>query len=132
VRELRDGGVTIILTTHYIEEAEEMADRIGIINKGRLVLVDEKERLMQRLGQKELRLHLQETLAAIPPQLAPWKLSLSDDGLTLVFTFSNGQERGRIAQLLREVAACGIEFRDLETQQSSLEDIFVSTLKGAA
>jgi ABC-2 type transport system ATP-binding protein len=132
VRELRDAGVTIILTTHYIEEAEEMADRIGIINKGRLVLVDDKARLMQRLGQKELRLHLQEKLAAIPPQLASWQLTLSEDGLTLVFTFSNEQERARIAQLLREVSACGIEFRDLETQQSSLEDIFVSTLKGAA
>jgi ABC-2 type transport system ATP-binding protein len=109
-----------------------MADRIGIINKGRLVLVDDKARLMQRLGQKELRLHLQEKLAAIPPQLASWQLTLSEDGLTLVFTFSNEQERARIAQLLREVSACGIEFRDLETQQSSLEDIFVSTLKGAA
>nr|PZN68483.1 MAG: multidrug ABC transporter ATP-binding protein [Pseudomonadota bacterium] len=132
VRELRDDGVTIILTTHYIEEAEEMADRIGIINKGRLVLVDEKTRLMQRLGRKDLRLHLMEKLDAVPPRLAAWKLALSEDGMTLVFTFSNEAERGRIALLLREVAACGIEFRDLETQQSSLEDIFVSTLKGAA
>jgi ABC-2 type transport system ATP-binding protein len=132
VRDLRDSGVTIILTTHYIEEAEEMADRIGIIDKGRLVLVDEKTHLMRRLGRKELRLHLAGRLEIIPPQLAAWKLTLSDDGLTLVFTFSSEQERSRIAQLLREVAACGIEFRDLETQQSSLEDIFVSTLKGAA
>jgi len=132
VRDLRDGGVTIILTTHYIEEAEEMADRIGIIDKGRLVLVDDKVKLMRRLGRKELRLHLQEKLGAVPPQLADWKLALSEDGLTLVFTFGTELEQSRIAQLLREVTACGIEFRDLETQQSSLEDIFVSLLKGAA
>jgi ABC-2 type transport system ATP-binding protein len=132
MRELRDGGVTIILTTHYIEEAEEMADRIGIINKGRLVLVDDKATLMQRLGRKELRLHLQEKLEAVPPQLAAWKLALSGDGMTLVFTFSNDLQQARIAHLLRDVTACGIEFRDLETQQSSLEDIFVSTLRGAA
>jgi ABC-2 type transport system ATP-binding protein len=132
VRDLRASGVTIILTTHYIEEAEEMADRIGIINKGRLVLVEEKAALMHKLGRKELRLHLQEKLDAIPPQLDPWKLALSPDGLTLVFAFSNDTERSRIAHLLRDVTACGIEFRDLETQQSSLEDIFVSLLKGAA
>lgn len=132
MRELRDSGVTIILTTHYIEEAEEMADRIGIINKGRLMLVDEKARLIQRLGRKELLLHLQEQLQVIPPQLAAWKLDLTGDGMTLVFTFSDEQERARIAHLLRDVAACGIEFRDLETRQSSLEDIFVSTLRGAA
>jgi ABC-2 type transport system ATP-binding protein len=132
VRELRDSGVTIILTTHYIEEAEEMADRIGIINKGRLVLVDEKDRLMKRLGRKELRLHLQEKIDAIPEALAGWNLALSDDGLTLVFSFIGDEERARIARLLREVGACGIEFKDLETRQSSLEDIFVSTLRGAA
>ena len=110
----------------------EMADRIGIINKGRLVLVDEKAKLMRRLGRKELRLHLQEKLDAVPAQLAAWSLALSEDGLTLVFTFGTELEQSRIAQLLREVTACGIEFRDLETQQSSLEDIFVSLLKGAA
>ncbi len=132
MRELRDSGVTIILTTHYIEEAEEMADRIGIINKGRLVLVDDKTTLMQRLGRKELRLHLPERLAGIPEALAAWKLALSDDGLMLSWSFSHDEDRVRIARLLRDVAACGIEFRDLETQQSSLEDIFVSTLRGAA
>ena len=132
VRGLRERGVTIILTTHYIEEAEEMADRIGIINKGRLMLVDEKAKLMRRLGRKELRLHLQEKIGAVPQQLAAWNLALSEDGLTLVFTFGTELEQSRIAQLLREVTACGIEFRDLETQQSSLEDIFVSLLKGAA
>jgi ABC-2 type transport system ATP-binding protein len=132
VRDLRDGGVTIILTTHYIEEAEEMADRIGIINKGQLMLVEDKATLIQKLGRKDLRLHLQEKLEQIPAQLAAWKLALSDDGLTLVFTFANDQERARIAQLLREVTACGIEFRDLDTQQSSLEDIFVTLLRNAA
>ncbi len=132
MRGLRDSGVTIILTTHYIEEAEEMADRIGIINKGRLVLVDDKATLMQRLGRKELHLHLQEKLEAVPAPLAPWKLTLTEDGMTLVFTFSNDLQQVRIAHLLRDVTACGIEFRDLETRQSSLEDIFVSTLRGAA
>ncbi|MDQ2640108.1 MAG: ABC transporter ATP-binding protein [Pseudomonadota bacterium] len=132
VRDLRASGVTIILTTHYIEEAEEMADRIGIINKGKLMLVEEKAALMHKLGRKELRLHLQEKLEAVPAGLAAWKLALSADGLTLVFTFSNETERSRIAHLLRDVTACGIEFRDLETQQSSLEDIFVSLLRGAA
>jgi ABC-2 type transport system ATP-binding protein len=132
VRDLRAGGVTIILTTHYIEEAEEMADRIGIINKGRLMLVEEKDKLIRKLGRKELRLHLQEKLEAVPAPLAAWKLALADEGMTLVFTFGTELEQARIAQLLREVTACGIEFRDLETQQSSLEDIFVSLLRGAA
>jgi ABC-2 type transport system ATP-binding protein len=132
VRELRTSGVTIILTTHYIEEAEEMADRIGIINNGRLMLVEEKDKLMRKLGRKELRLHLQEKLETVPAPLAPWKLALAADGMTLVFTFGTELEQARIAQLLREVTACGIEFRDLETQQSSLEDIFVSLLRGAA
>ena len=132
MRELRDEGVTIILTTHYIEEAEEMADRIGIINKGQLMLVDDKSKLIQRLGRKELRLHLQEPLSAIPAGLGAWRLALSGDGLMLVFTFSHDEDRARIAQLLRDVTACGLEFRDLETQQSSLEDIFVTMLRGAA
>ncbi len=132
VRDLRAAGVTIILTTHYIEEAEEMADRIGIINKGRLMLVEDKAALMSKLGRKELKLHLQQPLAQIPDALSAWPLTLADDGQTLVFTFSNEQERARIASLLREVEKAGIEFRDLETQQSSLEDIFVSLLRGAA
>jgi ABC-2 type transport system ATP-binding protein len=132
IRELRDSGVTIILTTHYIEEAEEMADRIGIINKGELVLVEDKATLIRKLGRKELRLHLREKLAAVPAALAGWKLGLSDDGMTLVFVFSDEAERARIAQLLREVGQAGIEFKDLETRQSSLEDIFVSLVRGAA
>jgi ABC-2 type transport system ATP-binding protein len=132
IRQLRANGTTIILTTHYIEEAEEMADRIGIINKGELVLVEDKAALMHKLGRKELRLHLQQKLDAVPASLAGWNLALADDGLTLVFTFADEAARARIAQLLREVGQAGIEFKDLETQQSSLEDIFVSLVRGAA
>ncbi|MEJ0098324.1 MAG: ABC transporter ATP-binding protein [Pseudomonadota bacterium] len=132
VRELRDGGTTIILTTHYIEEAEEMADRIGIINKGELVLVEDKAKLMAKLGRKELRLHLRDRLERIPEALAAWNLKLADDGLTLLFTFNDEAERARIAQLLRDIGQAGIEFKDLDTQQSSLEDIFVSLVRGAA
>jgi ABC-2 type transport system ATP-binding protein len=132
VRELRDSGVTIILTTHYIEEAEEMADRIGVINKGELILVEDKTTLISKLGRKELRLHLLQKLESIPPSLGTYALTLADDGMTLVFTFQNDAERARIAALLREVHQAGIEFRDLETQQSSLEDIFVSLVRGAA
>jgi ABC-2 type transport system ATP-binding protein len=132
VRELRDGGVTIILTTHYIEEAEEMADRIGVINKGELILVENKATLISKLGRKELRLHLLQKLDSIPASLGTYALALADDGMTLVFTFQNDAERARIAALLREVHQAGIEFRDLETQQSSLEDIFVSLVRGAA
>jgi ABC-2 type transport system ATP-binding protein len=132
IRELRDGGATIILTTHYIEEAEEMADRIGIINKGELILVEDKATLIRKLGRKELKLHLREKLDQIPESLAAWKLALAGDGMTLIFEFNDEAERGRIAQLLREVGQAGIEFRDLETQQSSLEDIFVSLVRGGA
>jgi ABC-2 type transport system ATP-binding protein len=132
IRELRDGGATIILTTHYIEEAEEMADRIGIINKGELILVEDKATLIRKLGRKELKLHLREKLDQIPDSLAAWKLALAGDGMTLIFEFNDEAERGRIAQLLREVGQAGIEFKDLETQQSSLEDIFVSLVRGGA
>jgi ABC-2 type transport system ATP-binding protein len=132
VRDLRDSGVTIILTTHYIEEAEEMADRIGVINKGELILVEDKATLISKLGRKELRLHLLDKLESIPAALGGYALTLADDGMTLVFTFQNDAERARIAALLREVHQAGIEFRDLETQQSSLEDIFVSLVRSAA
>jgi ABC-2 type transport system ATP-binding protein len=132
VRELRDSGVTIILTTHYIEEAEEMADRIGVINKGELILVEDKATLISKLGRKELRLHLLQKLESVPTALAAYALSLTSDGMTLVFTFQNDAERARITALLREVHQAGIEFRDLETQQSSLEDIFVSLVRSAA
>jgi ABC-2 type transport system ATP-binding protein len=109
-----------------------MADRIGIINKGELVLVEDKATLIRKLGRKELRLHLREKLGEVPAPLAAWKLGLSSDGMTLVFVFNDEAERARIAQLLREVGQAGIEFKDLETQQSSLEDIFVSLVRGAA
>jgi ABC-2 type transport system ATP-binding protein len=132
VRDLRDGGVTIILTTHYIEEAEEMADRIGIINKGELILVENKATLMRKLGRKELRLHLVHKLDAVPAALASYSLALTDEGMTLVFTFTNDEQRAQITALLRELNQAGIDFRDLETQQSSLEDIFVSLVRGKA
>ena len=126
VRELRDKGTTIILTTHYIEEAEEMADRIGVINHGELVVVDEKDALMRKLGKKQLTLHLQAPLAAIPAELAGQPLELSEDGLSLVYTFDVQGERTGIATLLRRLADQGIDFRDLNTQESSLEEIFVN------
>ena len=126
VRELRAKGTTIILTTHYIEEAEEMADRIGVINHGELVVVDEKDALMRKLGKKQLTLHLQAPLAAIPAELAGQPLELSEDGLSLVYTFDVQGERTGIATLLRRLADQGIDFRDLNTQESSLEEIFVN------
>jgi ABC-2 type transport system ATP-binding protein len=132
VRGLRDAGVTIILTTHYIEEAEEMADRIGIISRGELILVEEKATLMQKLGRKQLTLHLQDALAHVPAALAEYGLTLSADGLTLVYSFENEGGRARITALLRQLSETGISFRDLETSQSSLEEIFVSLVRGAA
>ena len=129
VRALRETGVTVILTTHYIEEAEEMADRIGVINKGEIVLVEEKTALMQKLGKKELTLVLQRPLDAIPPALASYKLELSRDGTRLVYTFDAEEERSRIAILLRELAELGIDFKDLQTRESSLEEIFVNLVR---
>src|SRR5690349_14990023 len=125
VRGLREGGVTIILTTHYIEEAEEMADRIGVINKGELVVVAGKAELMRKLGKKQLTLHLQNPLAAIPPALADLKLELAGNGTQLVYTFdAKAQEGTGIAELLRKLNEQGIAFKDLRTTESSLEDIF--------
>ena len=126
VRSLRDGGVTIILTTHYIEEAEEMADRIGVINKGELVLVEDKAALMEKLGQRQLTLHLRSPLAAISPGLAAWPLTLSADGMELIYSFDAQMDGTGIADLMRQLAALGVDFKDLQTSQSSLEDIFVS------
>ncbi|NOT40449.1 MAG: ABC transporter ATP-binding protein [Alphaproteobacteria bacterium] len=126
VRRLRDDGVTIILTTHYIDEAEEMADRIGVINKGELILVEEKATLIKKLGKKQLTLVLQEPMTAVPAELAEWNLALKDGGHELEYTFDANAERKGIASLLRRVTDLNIGFRDVHTTQSSLEDIFVS------
>ena len=125
VRDLRDSGVTIILTTHYIEEAEDMADRIGVINKGEIILVEEKNELMRKLGQKQLALHLQKKLDAVPAELSAYNLKLAADGMELVFTYDSQVERTGITGLLTDLNYAGIPFRDLQTTQSSLEDIFV-------
>jgi ABC-2 type transport system ATP-binding protein len=125
VRRLRDSGVTIILTTHYIEEAEEMADRVGVISRGELILVEEKSALMHKLGKKQLTLSLAEPLAAVPAELAEWDLALEADGNVLRFTFDANADRTGVPSLLRRMSDIGIGFKDLETQQSSLEDIFV-------
>ncbi|MGZ3376355.1 MAG: ABC transporter ATP-binding protein [Phenylobacterium sp.] len=132
VRGLRESGVTIILTTHYIEEAEEMADRIGVISKGELILVEEKAELMRKLGKKQLTLHLQEPLAAVPSDLTAYDLTLADGGADLVYTFDAQAEHTGIAELLRELSKRGVDFKDLQTEQSSLEEIFVSLVRGAA
>jgi len=126
VRRLRDGGVTVILTTHYIEEAEEMADRIGVISGGALIVIDEKAALMTRLGRKTLTLNLQEPLAAVPPELAQWDLTLQADGNELAYEFDANAERTGVPSLLRAMSDLNIAFKDLNTKQSSLEDIFVS------
>jgi ABC-2 type transport system ATP-binding protein len=126
VRKLRESGVTVILTTHYIEEAEEMADRIGVIHKGELVVVEEKAALMRKLGKKQLLVHLAAPLAAVPEALREWPLELRDGGTELEFTFDSQREDTGIPVLLRRLADAGIEFKDLQTRQSSLEDIFVS------
>ena len=126
VRRLRERGVTIILTTHYIEEAEEMADRIGVIRQGQLILVEDKHTLMQRLGRKELQLQLKQPLAAVPASLAAYQLELLDDGHALRYAYDAQQEQTGIAELLAALASAGIEFKDLKSSESSLEDIFVS------
>jgi len=125
VRRLKEDGVTIILTTHYIEEAEEMADRVGVINKGELILVEEKSALMAKLGKKELTLELSEPLSQIPDALAPFALALSGNGTELTYTYDTQAERTGITRLLAGLSEAGIRFRDLRTSQSSLEEIFV-------
>ena len=132
VRGLRASGVTIILTTHYIDEAEEMADRIGVINKGELILVQDKAELMNRLGRRQLTLQLQSPLAAIPAELSGHALELSADGQQLVYTFDAQDERSGIDVLLRRLGELGIDFKDLRTSQSSLEDIFVDLVRERA
>ncbi|WP_394845832.1 ABC transporter ATP-binding protein [Pendulispora brunnea] len=131
VRGLRESGVTIILTTHYIEEAEEMADRIGVINKGEIILVEDKAVLMEKLGRKQLKLHLKSPLEAIPSELSGYPLELSADKCELVYTFDTRGDETGIAQLLRKLGEHGIDFKGLESSQSSLEEIFVSLVKGA-
>ena len=125
VRKLRSDGTTIILTTHYIEEAEEMADRVGVISKGELIAVDEKSALIAKMGRKTLDIMLAEPLAAIPPELADWNLRLESDGHVLCYEFDSHAERTGIASLMRSLGDLGIAYKDLSTHQSSLEDIFV-------
>lgn len=129
VRELRESGVTIILTTHYIEEAEEMADRVGVINGGEIVIVEEKTELMQKLGKKELRLQLQTTMTEIPDDLFDYNLRLEADGTELVYSFDTKQEHTGIAELLRKLYKKDIDFKDLNSSKSSLEEIFVELVK---
>ena len=126
VRELRANGTTIILTTHYIEEAEDMADRIGVISKGELILVEDKKVLMKKLGKKQLAITLRQPMSSIPEALAEWSLELTEEGHTLIYSFDTQKEETGIAALLRALSEHGIDFKDLRSSESSLEDIFVS------
>jgi ABC-2 type transport system ATP-binding protein len=129
VRSLQAAGVTIILTTHYIDEAEEMADRIGVINKGEIILVEDKAGLMRKLGKKRLTLHLQGTIDAVPESLSAYRLELSDDGRHVTYDYDTKGERTGITSLLSDLRNAGIRISDLDTTQSSLEDIFVSLVR---
>src|SRR5271168_470702 len=129
VRELRASGVTIILTTHYIEEAEDMADRVGVINHGEIILVEDKAELMRKLGKKQLTLELRKPIAVVPPSLANYDLALSDDRNKLIYTYDTRSEHTGITALLDDLRHANIEFKDLQTTQSSLEDIFVGLVK---
>jgi len=129
VRELRASGVTVLLTTHYIEEAEEMADRVGVINKGEIILLEEKSRLMQQFGKKRLKLHLQSRIDTVPASLEPYNLELGNDGMELVYSYDTKSERTGITSLLGDLRETGIRFADLDTTQSSLEEIFVSLVR---
>ena len=129
VHELKAEGVTIILTTHYIEEAEEIADRIGVINNGEIILMEDKEKLMAKLGKKQLILDLCDRLSAVPESMADFELELSDNGLQLVYTFATQRDRTGITALMDDLKLAGIVFRDLNTTQSSLEEIFVNLVE---
>jgi ABC-2 type transport system ATP-binding protein len=129
VRELRESGVTIILTTHYIEEAEEMADRIGVINNGEIIVVEEKAELMRKLGKKQLTLELHEPLAELPESLAAYGLTLGNGGGEIIYTYDTQAERTGITRLLQDLSAAGVRFRDLDTKRSSLEDIFIDLVR---
>jgi ABC-2 type transport system ATP-binding protein len=132
VRQLRDTGVTVILTTHYIEEAEEMADRIGVINKGEIVLVEQKSSLMQKLGRKQLKLYLHDRLDTLPARLAPYGLELADDGQELIYSYDTQGEHTGITALLSDLRDADIRFKDISTTQSSLEEIFVNLVRTGA
>ncbi len=132
VRQLRESGVTIILTTHYIEEAEEMADRVGVIDGGKIILVEEKTALMEKLGERQLRLQLQEPLEQLPAGLDDFSLSLSESGEELIYAFDGQQEHKGIAELLRKLEIQGIDFKDIQSSQSSLEEIFVNLVRKPA
>jgi ABC-2 type transport system ATP-binding protein len=132
VRGLRTSGVTIILTTHYINEAQEMADRVGVINRGEIILVEEKAELMHKLGRKRLILDLQKQLDAVPPQLAGYALETAEQGHQLIYTYDTQAERTGITALLRDLSEAGIRFKDINTTQSSLEEIFVNLVKKSA
>jgi len=129
VRVLRESGVTIILTTHYIDEAEEMANRIGVMSKGEIILVEEKAELMRKLGKKQLTLQLQNALQSIPSQLGAFRLALAEGGNELIYSYDARDERTGIVELLENLNKAGIEFKDLHTTQTSLEDIFVSLVR---
>ncbi|TIV69319.1 MAG: ABC transporter ATP-binding protein [Mesorhizobium sp.] len=129
VRRLREDGVTIILTTHYIEEAEAMADRVGVINKGEIILVEGKAELMRKLGRKQMTLELRAPLTALPDELSRYALELSPDGGQLTYTYDNQSDRPGVASLIRDLEAAGIQFRDFDTKNSSLEEIFVNLLR---
>lgn len=130
IRQLRDNGVTIILTTHYIEEAEDIADRIGVIRQGEIVLVEDKQTLMRKMGEKQMFLYLQQHCDGLPEALAEFNLALSEDGMQLIYTYDTQKERTGITALLSALNASGIKFKDLKTEQSSLEDIFVNLVEG--
>jgi ABC-2 type transport system ATP-binding protein len=129
VRSLRDTGVTIILTTHYIEEAEEMADRVGVINNGEIILVENKTELMRKLGKKQLTLQLHDRLTALPESLEAYQLELSEDGKEIVYTYDTQRQHNDMTTLFNDLARSGITFKDLQTDQSSLEDIFVKLVR---
>ncbi len=129
VRALRESGVTIILTTHYIEEAQQMADRIGVINHGEIILIEEKDELMRSLGKKQLRLQLSETRQDIPAALEKYGLELSQDGGELVYTYDTQKERTGITSLLKDLDKASVRFNDIQTKESSLEEIFVSLVR---
>jgi ABC-2 type transport system ATP-binding protein len=131
VRLLQKTGVTIVLTTHYLDEAEEMADRIGVINNGEIIVTDNKKDLMKKLGQKQLILDLISPLAEVPSELSPWTLDLNSDGTQLIYTYDSHKDDDGIAELLAGLSSAGISYKDIHTKQSSLEEIFIQLVKSS-